>query len=163
MERDRPGETWRIRAGEERSRKIGGPEWRTETGDITGDPGRSTRLEGKEDETVGFPMEFEGHVEVGEEEGFPVGVEAEGLVEVGEEEVPVEDEEGFPVEDADVAEDLKTEADIRREEKIGDVETVASKTIQTGWNVTSVGTPSQMSLNLHRPTPWTTRGTRSSK
>ena len=69
---------------------------------------------------------------------------------------PVELEVGFPVEDADVAEDLKTEADIRREEKIGDVETVASKTFQTGWNVTSARSPSQMSLNLHRPTPWTT-------
>ena len=39
---------------------------------------------------------------------------------------PVELEVGFPVEGADLAEDLKTEADIRREEKIGDVETVAS-------------------------------------
>ena len=89
-----------------------------------------------------------------DEEDFPVAVEAEG---------PVELEEGFPVEDADVAEDLKTEADIRREGKIGDVEAVASKTIPTGWNVTSARTPSQMSLSLHRPTPWRTQGARSSR
>ena len=81
-------------------------------------------------------------------EGFPV--------EVGEEDSPV------VVEDVvDVVEDLKTEAGIRREEKIGDVETVASTTIPTGWNVTSARTPSQISLSLHRPTPWRTRGTRS--
>ena len=83
-------------------------------------------------------------------EGFPV--------EVGEEDSPV------VVEDVvDVVEDLKIEADTTKKGRIGDVEAVASKTIPTGWNVTSARTPSQMSLSLHRPTPWRTRGTRSSR
>ena len=55
---------------------------------------------------------------------------------------------------------LVSEADLRREGRTGDAETVASATILTGWNVTSVRQPSQMSLSLHRPTPWRTRGMR---
>ena len=80
-----------------------------------------------------------------------------------------EDEEvvvDFPmvvVEDAaDVVESLKTEADLRKEGRIGDVASVASRTIPTGWNVTSATTPSQQSLSLQIPTPWMTPGTRSS-
>ena len=80
----------------------------------------------------------------------------EAVVEVGEEDFPAE------VGDvADVVEDLKSEAGIRREEKIGDVGTVASETLLTGLNVTSVRTPSPRSRNLPRPTPLRTRGTRS--
>ena len=79
-----------------------------------------------------------------EVEGFPVVV--------GEEDFPVEVEDVVVV-----VEDLKSEAEIRREGKIGDVEPVASTTIPTEWNVTSARTSSQTS---HRPTPWRTRGTR---
>ena len=124
--------------------------------DTTGDPGRSIRTEGKEDEM----------------EGFHVEVEVEGLVEDGEEEEgSVEDEEvvvDFPVvvvEDsadaADVVESLKTEADLRKEGRIGDVASVASRTIPTGWNVTSATTPSQLTLSLQIPTLWMTPGIRS--
>ena len=116
--------------GPERSRKIEGPGWRTETGDSTG-----VGTEALEEEVEGFLAE-------GAVEAFPVVV--------GEEDFPVE------VEDVVVA-DLKTEADIRREGKIGDVEPVASTTIPTDWNVTSARTLSQTS---HRPTPWRTPGTR---
>lgn len=147
LETNRAGEMLRIRA-EDPERKIGGPEGRTETtGDTTGDPGRKIRLEGKE--------ALEEEVEV---EDFPAEAEAEGFpVEVGEEDFRVE------VEDVvDVEEDLKSEADIRREGKIGDVETVASETFQTGGNVTSAGAPSQMSSNLLHPTPWRKREMRSS-
>ena len=122
METNRPGEMWRIRAGDpEWSRKIGGPGWRTETGDTTGDPGRSIRLEGKEALEEEVEMEdFHAEAEV---EGFPV--------EVGEEDFPVEAEAEVVV---DVVEDLKTEADITREGKIGDVGAVASITIPTEQN-----------------------------
>ena len=114
-------------------------------------------------------------------ESFPVEEEGEGLVEDGEEEEgSAEDEEvevevgvevgvDFPVVEEDVAdaaavvENMKTEADLRKEGKIGDVVSVASTTIPTGRTVTGARTPSQMSLNLPRPTPWMTPGIRSSK
>ena len=141
---------------------IGGPERRTEIGDTTGDPGRNIPLEEKEDETESFLVEVEvaGLVAVGEgrvEDGedFPVVAEVEDFPVEGEEQVLV------VAEDVGDVVDLKTEADIRREGKIGDVETVASTTIPTGRNVTSARTPSPRSRNLQRPTPWRTRGTRS--
>ena len=112
------------------------PERRTETGDTTGDPGRRIRLEGKE------AMEEE--VEV----GFPVEVEEDLLVAVGD-----------VADVVDVAGGLKTEADITRKVKIGDVEAVASKTMPTGWNVSSARAPSQM---FHRETPLRTQEMRSS-
>lgn len=90
-------------------------------------------------------------------EDFPAETEEEGfLAEVGEEDFPV-----VVGDVVDEVEDLKTEADIRREGKNGDVEAVASETLQTGRNVTSATTPSPRSLKLHRPTPWRTRGMRS--
>ena len=79
-------------------------------------------------------------------------------VEVGEEDFLAEAEDVVD----EVEEDLKTEADIRREGKIGDVASVASETIPTGWNATSARAASQMSNNLHRSTPWRTREMRSS-
>ena len=148
--------------------KIRGSKRMRQTGDTTEDPGRSIRSEGKEDETEGFPEEDEA-------ESFPVEVEGEGLVEDGEEgsaeDEVVEVEVGvdFPVVVEDVAdaaavvENLKTEADLRKEGKIGDVVSVASTTIPTGRTVTGARTPSQMFLHLPRPTPWTTPGIRSSK
>ena len=83
---------------------------------------------------------------------------------------PAEGEEDFPVVVVgdgagveDVVGDFKTEADIRRRVKIGDVEHVASKTLQTGLSVVSARTQSRMFPNLHRTTPLRTRGMRSNK
>ena len=122
------------------------PERRTETGgDTTGETGRRIRLEGKEamaeEVEVGFPVE----VEV---EGFPVEVEEDFLVAVGD-----------VADVVDVVWGLKTEADIRRKVKIGDVVAVASKTMPTGWNVSSARAPSQM---FHRAPPLRTQEMRSS-
>ena len=134
LEQGRPGEMWRTRPGD--------PGRRTETrGDTTRDPGRKIRLEGKEAQEEKL-------------EDLLAEAAVEAVVEVGEEDFPAE------VGDvADVVEDLKSEVGIRREGKIGDVGTVASETLLTGLNVTSVRTPSQ--TNLPRPTPLRTRGTRS--
>ena len=116
------------------------PERRTETGDTTGGPGRRIQLEEKE--------ALEGEVEV---EAFPAEVEEDSPVEVGDEAVVVV-----------VEGDLKTEADTRREGRTGGVETVAARTMPTGWNVSSARRPSLMSFNLQGPTPLRRREMRSS-
>ena len=141
METDRAGEMLTIRP-EHLGR-------RTETGDTPEDPGRRIRVEGKE-------------VLEEEDEVAPVGFE--------EGDFPAEGEEDFPVVVVgggagveDVVGDFKTEADIRRRVKIGDVEHVASKTLQTGLSVVSARTQSRMFPNLHRTTPLRTQGMRSNK
>ena len=66
-----------------------------------------------------------------EDEVAPVGFEEGDFPAEGEEDFPVVVVgDGAGVED--VVGDFKTEADIRRRVKIGDVEHVASKTLQTG-------------------------------
>ena len=139
LERGRPGMMLRIRPED--------PERRRETGETTGGPWRRIQPEGKE--ALEEELEVEASPAEVEEEDSPAVVGDEAVV-------------GVVVDVVDVVGDLKTEADIRREGKIGDVETVASETFQTGGNVTSAGAPRQMSNNLLHPTPCRKREMRSS-
>lgn len=146
-----------IRTGEaERSRmEIGGP--RTEPGD-TGGLVRSIQCDERGEENILKDVEAISFLVAAEdEEDSPVEVEVEEAV--GDEVEDSLEEVGDVV---DVVEVSVSEAELRREGRTGDVETVASVTFLTGWNATSVRPPSQMSLSLHRPTPWRTPGMRSS-
>ena len=162
-----------IRAGEaERSRmEIGGP--RTEPGDTGGlvrsiQSGGNVRIiqcDERGEENILKEVVAISFLVAAVDETTPAEVEEDSPVEV-----EVEEAVGDEVEDsleevgdvADVVEVSVSEADLRREGRTGDVETVASVTFLTGWNATSVRPPSQMSLSLHRPTPWRTPGMRSS-
>ena len=120
------------------------PERRRETGETTGGPGRRIQLEGKE--ALEEELEVEASPAEVEEEDSPVAVGDEAVV----------------VDVVDVVGDLKTEADTRREGRTGDVEAVPSRTMPTGWNVSSARRPSLMSFNLQGPTPLRRREMRSS-
>ena len=138
---------------------------RTVAGD-TGDLATSIQSGGTESEEEDSTMEVEAisFPLAAESETTPVVVEEEDSVgdkvedfleEVVEVDSPVGDEVEDSLEEVGVVAavvGLVSEADLRREGRTGDAETVASATILTGWSVTSVRPPSQMSLSLHRQT-----------